>query len=166
MTNLNGCGQNWSLKQTKTKKQKYMLLIAGWKLNALWTCTSFFEPGSTTKSTHDGKHSLSKKDFPNTAELWDYCLQLKLFFSSVVNQSYPQGDSDGLLSSPSPKRNWVSTVWIRLSIVFAYNWNNTEEKAKCTSRMTFATVSFQKKPPSAWKLKPSNRRKLLSRIAG
>lgn len=107
-------------KTNQNKKQKYMLLIAGCKLNVLWTRTSFSEPGSTMKSTHDGKHSLSKKDFPNTAKLWGYCLQLKLFFSSTVNHSYPQGDSDGLLSSPSPRRNWVSTVWIQLSIVFLH----------------------------------------------
>lgn len=78
--------------------QKYMLAIAGCKLNFLWTRTSLFEPGSTTKSTqHGGKHSLSKKDFPNAIKLWEYCLQLKLFFSSIVKQSNPQGDSNELL---------------------------------------------------------------------
>lgn len=147
---------------------KYVLAIAGCKLNVLWTRTSLFEPGSTTKSTQrGGKHSLSKKDFPNAIKLWDYCLQLKLFFSSIVKQSNPQRDPNELLFFffPKPKRNWVSTVWIQLSIVCAYNWN-MKEKANYTSRMTFATVGLQKKPTTVWKLKLSNRKKNPGRIWG
>lgn len=106
-----------------------MFLIVRCRLNAVWSHTSFVETGSTMKSRqHDRKHSLSEKDFPNTTKLWDYCLQLKLFFSLTVKLSYPQGDANKLLSFPRPKRNWVTTVWILLSIVSAYNWNK-----KCQS---------------------------------
>lgn len=110
------------------------------------------------KSTqHNGKHSLREKGFPNT-KLWDYCLKLKLFFSWTVKQSYSWGDANKLLSFTRPRRNQVSTVWILLSIVSAYNWNHIEELANLSNRVTFATVSLQKKPLLVCKLKPSKQK--------